>query len=361
MNVSNLPVAVLVLDADRTVLDVNEATLSMLGYSRDEMLGKPCGSLLRPRTSTGEDLLVDWHRSARLRSTRRINEQDVLVRRGDGSEIELLVDGGYERDESGALVGATLLLRRRHRGQRPPRSGIRIVSAISHELRSPLTSVRGYTAMLLKRWDIVSDEERKQMLQQVDRDARRISRVIGELLDITRLEMGRMALNRVDMEVASVVRDVVETVRMTYPDADVTIDVAAGAPRVWADADKVGQVLTNLIENACKYASPKGIVVSVFSDANSLITEVSDQGPGIPAADMPRLFQQFFRSSQGRPTGTGLGLWISRGLIESHGGELTARSDGVSGTTFRFTLPLHAFEDLHGRARRAPAPSNDAF
>lgn len=353
MEVSELPVAVVTLDRDRVITSANAAALGLLRTTQDRLVGASCAETIRPRKPSGEDLLArDWHPSAYLTSTRRLNEQEVSVRCGDGSEIDLVVDGGYDRADDGQLRGAVLLLRPRNRGPRRPRSGMRIVSAVSHELRSPLTSVRGYTTMLLKRWEVISDSERKQMLAQVDRDARRISRMIGELLDITRLELGRIQLNRTEMTIGDVIDEVAAKVKMSYPDASVEVLGARHAPRVWADVDKIDQVLTNLIENACKYASPVGIQVVVSADADSLVVEVQDRGPGIPESDLPRLFQQFFRSSHGRPTGTGLGLWISRGLIESHGGSLTAMSAEATGSQFRFTLPLNAFDDLHGRMDR---------
>lgn len=354
MRVEDLPVAVVKIDRDRKLVSVNEHAAQLVGWSVAELTGKSVVEAFRPRRLTGEDLLTMWHPSARLASVSRMNEQEVLILRADGSEVELLVDGGYERDESGQLTGATLLLRPRHRGPRRPRSGVRIVSAVSHELRSPLTSVRGFTSLLLKRWDDIAEDERRQMLQQIDRDARRISRMIGELLDITRIESGRVQLNRVDLDIRDVARDVMSKVELSWPDLEARLSIPTDFPRVDADPDKVDQVLTNLIENACKYASPKGIEIKGSTVAGVPQIEVSDCGPGIPEADMPSLFKQFFHSKEGRPTGTGLGLWISRGLIEAHGGEMTASSRVNEGTTFRFTLPERPAQiGLPDRTRRA--------
>ncbi len=163
-----------------------------------------------------------------------------------------------------------------------------------------------------------------------------------------RLETGRLQLNRQQVDLSALAIGVLETVEMTYPDVDAEVRFPLGFPEVWADPDKIGQVVTNLVENACKYASPKGIVIQGSMDDTTVVVTVTDRGPGIPSGDLPRLFQQFFRSAEGRPTGTGLGLWISRGLIEAHGGELTAASDVDKGNTFRFTLPKRAFDDVHG-------------
>jgi signal transduction histidine kinase len=136
-------------------------------------------------------------------------------------------------------------------------------------------------------------------------------------------------------------------VRMSYPELECTVAVADDVPRVYADPDKLEQVLTNLVENAAKYGSPTGMAVQGRLDADVVSVSVTDRGEGIPADDLPRVFTKFFRRDHGRPTGTGLGLWISRGLVEAHGGELTAASPPGEGATFTFTLPTDAFEQAH--------------
>jgi signal transduction histidine kinase len=145
-----------------------------------------------------------------------------------------------------------------------------------------------------------------------------------------------------------VVDGVLGKVRMEWPDLDVAVAFVDDVPEVYADPDKLTQVLTNLVENACKYGSVVGMSVGAEVVASEVCVSVSDTGEGIPASDLPKVFNKFFRRDLGRPTGSGLGLWISRGLVEAHGGRLTASSILGSGTTFRFTLPLFAFEELHG-------------
>jgi chemotaxis family two-component system sensor kinase Cph1 len=119
--------------------------------------------------------------------------------------------------------------------------------------------------------------------------------------------------------------------------------VGDGVPEVYADPDKLEQVLTNLVENAAKYGDPRGMVVEAAVEGDAVAVSVTDRGEGIPEADLPRVFTKFFRRDHGRPTGTGLGLWISRGLVEAHGGELVATSPPGAGATFTFTLPTDAF------------------
>ena len=132
---------------------------------------------------------------------------------------------------------------------------------------------------------------------------------------------------------------VVEKVGMGIDELECTVSFDDGFPAVFADPDKVEQVLTNLVENAAKYGSPVAMQVTGEAQGAMVAVAVRDTGEGIPEDDLPRVFTKFFRRDHGRPNGTGLGLWISRGLVEAHGGELTASSVLGAGSTFRFTLP----------------------
>jgi signal transduction histidine kinase len=219
------------------------------------------------------------------------------------------------------------------------RSGIAIISTVSHELRSPLTSVKGYTSLMLSRWDRLKDEQKRAMLEQVHHDADRVTRLVTELLDISRLETGRLVLRRQLVDLPDLASSVVEKVGMGIEDLECSVAFSADFPRVYADPDKVEQVLTNLVENAAKYGSPLAMQVSGEAVDGMVAVAVRDTGEGIPDDDLPRVFTKFFRRDHGRPNGTGLGLWISRGLVEAHGGELTATSVLGTGSTFRFTLP----------------------
>jgi signal transduction histidine kinase len=185
------------------------------------------------------------------------------------------------------------------------------------------------------------------MLTQINHDADRVTRLVTELLDISRLETGRLVLRRQLVDVPALAATVVEKLAMQYEGMDCTLDFGSDVPKVYADPDKVEQVVTNLVENAAKYASPDGIRVVGRVEGTSLVVSVHDRGEGIPAADLPRVFTKFFRRDHGKPTGSGLGLWISRGLVEAHGGRLVATSREREGSVFTFTLPTDAFEKLH--------------
>jgi signal transduction histidine kinase len=256
------------------------------------------------------------------------------------------VTGTYCRDADGAIAGAVLSLRDVARRPNPAVTGIEIVSTVSHELRAPLTSVKGYTTLLINRWDRLGDEEKRMMLEQVNHDADRVTRLITELLDISRLESGRLVLRRQLVDLPGLAASVVAKVRLEYDTLDAETVFPAGFPKVYADPDKLEQVLTNLVENACKYGSPRGLRIEGLAGEHRVSVAVADRGEGIPAGDLGKVFTKFFRGGAGRPTGSGLGLWISRGLVESHGGQLVAESNQGTGATFRFTLPLIDLDKL---------------
>jgi hypothetical protein len=202
---------------------------------------------------------------------------------------------------------------------------------------------------MLNRWDRLGDEQKKMMLEQVNHDADRVTRLITELLDISRLETGRLVLRRQMVDMARLAASVVEKVGLEYPELDATAEFPSNFPKVYADPDKIEQVLTNLVENACKYGSPLDLRIEGSVADERVSVAVTDRGEGIPTSDLPKVFTKFFRQSVGRPTGSGLGLWISRGLVESHGGELRAESIVGQGSTFTFTLPLLDLDRLQSQ------------
>ena len=341
-----LPDAVLQLDPASVVVEANAAARRLFG---GDPVGRPVAEVCDPRTLAGRPLCEEGlPAAAGLRSVSRIADQPVLIRSTAG-DVAVQVAGAYLRGDGGRLLGVVLSIRPPVRRAHPPANPIEIVSTVSHELRSPLTSVKGYTSLLLNRWDRLQDEQKKMMLEQVNHDADRVTRLITELLDISRLELGRLVLRRQLVDVRKVAALVVEKVSMDQPALDATITVPDDVPTVYADPDKVEQVLTNLVENACKYASPTGLRIGVELGGGCLIVSVTDQGEGIATADLPQVFRKFFRRDVSKPTGTGLGLWISRGLVESHGGRLTARSTVGQGSTFSFTLPLVDVDEILSR------------
>ena len=346
----SLPDAVLQLDRGYCVVAANATACRLTGYPDNALIGQDCRTLLKARRRDGHAAGAEgWHPSTRLRTVRSMSEQEITIRTASGRDVKVFVAGSYQRGDDGELCGAVLVLREAGRRAHQAATGIEIVSTVSHELRSPLTSVKGYTSLLLNRWGRLRDDQKQMMLEQVNHDADRVTRLVTELLDISRLETGRLVLRPQLVDLARLAALVVEKVRFENADLEATLSFSDNFPKVYADPDKIEQVLTNLVENACKYASPKGLeVVGAAGPGNEVSVTVTDKGEGIPAADLNKVFTKFYRRSEGRPTGSGLGLWISRGLVEAHNGRLIAASNPGQGTSFRFTLPVIEPEELQG-------------
>jgi signal transduction histidine kinase len=326
LSIDLLPDAVLVVSPAGILTALNAAAVELLLVEPASVVGQPMVDVLDPRGAGGGPALRDGWPTLD-------GEIDLTFRAGDGSDVPAAVMVRVGDD--------VVVLSLRAAGER---SGIAVISTVSHELRSPLTSVKGYTSLMLSRWDRLKDEQKRSMLEQVHHDADRVTRLVTELLDISRLETGRLVLRRQLVDLPDLAGSVVEKVAMGVDDLDCTVTFAEGFPRVYADPDKVEQVLTNLVENAAKYGSPTHMEVRGEAVDGIVAVAVHDTGEGIPADDLPRVFTKFFRRDHGRPNGTGLGLWISRGLVEAHGGELTATSELGHGSTFRFTLPIEPLD-----------------
>jgi hypothetical protein len=214
-----------------------------------------------------------------------------------------------------------------------------MISKIAHELRSPLTSVKGFSSTLIRRWDRFTDEQRFQFVETIHADAERMSRIVSEVLDLARLESGRLELHPTQVNVGEAVRKAA-THHSALPGADrVQIEIDDELT-VMADAERLGHVLGNLIENAIKFSERGPITLAAGrSDATVIIT-VRDEGVGIEPERLESVFSGPGPSGQrATPSGTGLGLYLSRRLIEAHDGTVGVESTKGEGSTFTITLP----------------------
>lgn len=221
-----------------------------------------------------------------------------------------------------------------------------LIATVSHEIRSPLTTIKGFTKTLLDRWDRLDDDTKREMLAAINADADRVTRLLTELLDISRMEAGRLTLHRRVFDVRALAE---QTARELEGRSDRhVVRVQEGGPvAVSADPDKVKQVVTNFIENALKYTEGGSVTVTCVTTGGSARLSVTDEGEGIPERRHATLFEKFTRHERpGSPSGTGLGLYICKGLIEAHGGHIGVESAPGRGSTFWFELPGADPEDL---------------
>ena len=220
------------------------------------------------------------------------------------------------------------------------------VSLVSHELRTPLTSINGYADMLLEGDAGDINDEQTDFLRVIKRNSERLSLLINELLDVSRIEAGALKLSISRINIAELVYEVVKSIRpqIESKEQELDVEMPQDVPVVMADGNRITQILTNLISNAHKYTPREGkISVVVRPESNRFRIDVKDTGIGLSKDEQERLFTKFFRAdnpSTQKVAGAGLGLWITNSLVEMHGGEMTVSSTPGKGSIFSFTLPL---------------------
>jgi len=234
-----------------------------------------------------------------------------------------------------------------------------LILLASHELRSPLTSISGYANTLVREFGHLGEETQKEFLEGIASEADRLNHVVSELLEMSQIEEGRLRLHRVAVGAGELCEEAVRSATHLSLRHQLHLEVAPDLPEVLADPNRVHQALSNLLSNAIKF-SPEGgeVTVGARSREDSVEFYVTDQGIGIPREEQSQLFTRFHRgaNAHGPATpGAGLGLYITKGIIEAHGGRVGFQSELGRGSTFLFTLPTVASR-MRAEERTGGAP-----
>lgn len=328
---------VIVFDGDGRAALANPAIGRILDRPVDSILGRGIEELM------GNEVLLE--------------DQDMLV--GLLGEIEqdrssvqfkwgkktLSVSFAPVRANGGKVTGTVAVFRDYTHEAEVDRLKSDFVSIVSHELRTPLTSIKGYLDLLLMGASGEFNKQQQSFLQIAKDNAERLHELVSDLLDLSRLDSGRIELDVQVVSLADLVRRVATHLKKEYEDRglSLTLELPDTLPEVFADSRRVEQVLTNLLSNACKYTQQGGATVRAGVSQGELLVEVADTGVGISPEDQEQLFTRFFRADDTavrQQTGTGLGLSITKSLVELHGGQIWVESQVGQGSTFRFTLPL---------------------
>jgi len=214
-----------------------------------------------------------------------------------------------------------------------------ILGVVAHDLRSPLTTITLSTQLMQGS----SEEEQAEHVETILSTTRRMQRLIQDLLDVTKLESSRLSIQKDPVDPIAIVREVVSEQRPIAREKEITLETSIPdlAPKVCGDADRLAQALTNLIGNALKFTPAGGTVrVCLDSDGSQIRFEVTDTGPGIPSQDLPHLFEPFWQAKKTAHLGAGLGLKITRGIAEAHGGSIEAKNAPEGGACFVVTVPV---------------------
>ncbi len=246
--------------------------------------------------------------------------------------------------DSGEDLGYGITLRDVSREKELDEMKLQLLSTVSHELRTPLSSIKGFTTSLLRE-DVTWDQKtQRDFLEIIDAESDRLAELISNLLDMSRIDAGTLAMEQEEVRMGTLLREAIEAAKVQAPKHVFALDIPPRLPLVSADPRRIRQVLRNLLENAVKYSSPGSkVAVAVDFDRQSVTISVADEGTGIPEEYQERIFERFFQvdsASTRRVGGSGLGLAISRSIVEAHGGRIWVESEPGNGSTFFFTLPL---------------------
>ncbi len=340
MILNALPDGAVIADGQGVITHVNRVAAAMLGADPDDVLGGLLSDAFNLRDSAGRRWCEVNRPFDGLATQVGVPEQVWLL--PDGGEV--LVAARLHRPVPLAPISRLAITMRSGRGRaRLDRERSDLVATVAHELRSPLTGVKGFVQALLNRWDRLTDEQKRLMLTTVSVDADRLSRLIAELLDVARIDTGRLVLSPRPTDVEVIVGRVVESVRHTTARLIVT-ELGDDLPAIWFDPDKFTQVLTNLVENAVRHGAG---IVSVRAERVTVDDGVGrpgwvrvivdDEGEGIAADLRRRVFTKFW--THGSRGGSGLGMYIVHGLVRAHGGSVSVGDAPTGGARIMLVLP----------------------
>ena len=328
---------VLVTDGERRLTRVNPAAERLFG-ARADVVGKPIEDVAHdPRIA---DAVMDVLRSGRTAAS---ESGVVLPWAQDGSRRAFSIRSTPMRDADGRLSGAVTLLEDITHLSEISRLKSEFIAAASHELRTPLTSVQMGIHLLLEDSSSPLTDRQQEILQVCREDTARLDRLMRELLDLSKLESGGTALERVVVRPSVLIGDVVDALRLQIEARGVRIDVDAppDLSPVLVDRGQIERVITNLVTNASRATASGGrISVAASPRGREVAVSVADTGVGIPREYLGRIFEPFVRVPEAPGGGAGLGLTISRRIIEAHGGQLSVQSEPGKGSTFTFTIPI---------------------
>ncbi len=339
--------AVYVFDSKMRLLRRNRAYDLLLGSGEGEPVVESLRQhfqLLKPRSENGKPLSYDQLPATHaLRGESFTNSVMIITPIADSRGDRFLsLSGAPIRDAAGQIVAAVIVARDVTEAKEIDRLKDEFISVASHELKTPLTVVKGYAQILLQRLRSLPERATEiGMAQQILDQTNRMAILADRLLDVSRIQFGRLALEKQSVDLAALVREVAERMQVGIVNHPLRISIKEGIP-VCIDTSRMEQVITNLLSNADKY-SREGTEIDVAlerHDARALLS-VRDRGYGIPRDQQPYIFQRFYRASTGeRKSGAGLGLYVSKGIVEAHGGRIWFDSKEGKGSTFYVELPV---------------------
>ncbi|MBE0670374.1 MAG: PAS domain-containing protein [Anaerolineales bacterium] len=332
---------ILILDADLNIERCNGAFEKLFGEMREEIVGKSHKDIIKwkkePHGKTLEESVLD---SWPLTPNATLYVEGDLTRPSLPA-LPVAITYAPLLSEENKLRNVILSVRDITHFRTADEIKATFISIVSHELRTPVALIKGYASTLRRddaKWDKHTISE---SLAVIEEEADRLSNMIDDLLDASRLQAGGLSLNHADVALPSLALRVSERFASQSPNHKIVTDFPANFPVILGDENRLEQVVSNLVSNALKYAPEGEIKISGETRPEQVIVCVSDEGPGIDARDIPHIFDRFYRSTNAvkRTKGAGLGLYLARAIVEAHGGRIWADSIPDSGARIYFSLP----------------------
>lgn len=315
----------------------------------EEGIAQYRGQLSHP---DGKPFTVEDTLAMRLLRGETISGEEIIIRQPSGREIHVLASATLVHDERARTIGAVAVFEDITALKELERRREEWTSVVAHDLRQPVTVIVGYATSLLRNEANVSVEQRPK-IEHILTAARNLNKLVADLLDVSRIEARRVVLQLQPTDLPKLVSNVVE--RMNAVEAPtgnrhpIQVKVIGSIPPALADPMRIEQILGNLLSNAVKYGTPEGeITITVRQQDDHALVAVTNWGPGIPPDEVARIFTRFYRTwdaRAGREAGLGLGLYITKGIVEAHHGRIWVESIPNQTTTFSFTLPPASISD----------------
>ncbi|HIK05245.1 MAG TPA: response regulator [Trichormus sp. M33_DOE_039] len=334
--------AIISIDTSQRITLFNQGAEKIFGYSAEEILGQPLDVLLPQRFAEAHrQHVVSFKQSPNM--ARRMGERrEIYGCHKNGTEFP--AEASISKLHMDNDVVYTVILRDVTERKQIERMKDEFVSVVSHELRTPLTSIHGSLGMLTSGLLPAESEQGKRLLQIATDSTERLVRLINDILDIERIESGRVKMERETCNLTDLIESAISIMQPLAHKARVKLSVDSPLVQLWVDPDRIVQTLTNLLSNAIKFSSPEATVWLVAQQyGDEVLLRVQDTGRGIPADKIHSIFERFQQvdSSDSRNhEGTGLGLAICQSIVQQHGGRIWVESVLGEGSTFNFTLPI---------------------
>ncbi len=334
---------ILTVDTALRIIDFNPAMEHLTGWRESEVLGQFYFTVLRPKDRQGNDLGLQDSAILQAFAGRTIVNREMILSTRDNQPLSVLVTASCVRSEKGEPINGILNVRDITREQQQEEQRSTFISVISHELKTPIAIIKGYASTLARPDARLEAQSLRSRLIAIEEEADRLNKLVGNLLYASRIQANGLQMDISPLDLGPLIEKVVRRLKIKSPGITVHIDLPESLPPVMADAERIEEVLQNLLDNAVKYSPQQQTFrVSCYATGEEVITSVSDSGMGISLREQEQIFDRFHRIgdplSQATP-GAGLGLYICRAIVEAHGGHIWVESTLRKGSTFSFSLP----------------------